>query len=322
MIVNASLGLVAVVLLLLNFKETLEAKPQATRYHKRLSLRQKLAKLFSRRTSNYSYQQINYADGNNSDTESMRLSNDTEDESSYLRTEGNEKDIRYPGKEPDYDEEKPTTVNQPSFSYIAWRISVRVVMGLHLTSYATAMAVFLPAKVSAGASTAEVIQSHGLGFSVFEIGVLTTVVTVLAFPMQIIIFPRLHDAIGSLNCLRYFLPLSTIAYLGLTILSNPPGSEIMRLLFAAIIMAIHLVSRTVCQPSALLLINDASEDQEQRSKVQSITHASDSAASAIGLVMGGLLIRASIQLSFTGLAWLIIAVFSIANIAIVQFCIR
>lgn len=311
MIFNAILVMLAALFAVFGLEETLPSQRMSLALQGR---GQRLRRCFSmilggKKSSSHSYNLLPSDTDNNSDQMSL-------DNEKHGRPTEEHIGTRYSKNSSDIADqerlwEKPPC---PSTSAIAWKVIAKLVMSLHFTAYATAIAVFLPAPLDEGIEgTGGANQGHGLGFSVQQIGALTTTVTLLGIPTQLLLFPRLHDMAGSLRCLQLFLPLSTGSYLGFMLLSQPPESRVLRSALAAILLVLHVICRTICQPSALLLINDASEDQEARAKVHSITHACDSAISAVGLVLGGVLIRAGIQARFPGLAWLVIASISALN---------
>jgi hypothetical protein len=207
-------------------------------------------------------------------------------------------------------------------SSLVWRILAKLVMSLHFTAYATALAVFLPAPLevpddNAAESSINRGLGHGLGLSVKELGLITTIVALLGCLMQLLLFPRLHKAHGSLGCLRIFLPFSTVTYVGLMFLSHPPRNGILRWVIATVLLCFHGICRTVSHPSGLMMINDASDDDKERAKIHSITHSYDSAVAALGLFLGGILLRAGIKIHFVGLVWLLLGATSVTNMLIV-----
>ncbi|KAH8888936.1 MFS general substrate transporter [Thozetella sp. PMI_491] len=319
MIVNAIMVAFGVIMVAVNLEETLPGAtgplvlPRARWLKGRV-----LSFLFGRPKPRFSYRLVAPGTDTGSDQDLPR-SDGTEYRDSSMESYLEEKETDGLTGAVDPEELESTLPGQSSVA-IAWRVVAKLVMSLHFTAYATAIAIFLPAPLGNGVNAAgEANPGHGLGFSVQEIGTLTMGVTLLGIPIQLLLFPRLHDTTGSRNCLQLLLPFSTVAYLGFMLLSQPPGSDVLRLLFAAALMALHVACRTICQPSALLLINDACEDAAVRAKVHSITHSCDSAVSALGLILGGVLIRAGILAHFPGLAWLIMACIAVLNSAIVSY---
>ncbi|RFU74503.1 major facilitator superfamily transporter [Trichoderma arundinaceum] len=67
----------------------------------------------------------------------------------------------------------------------------------------------------------------------------------------------------------------------------------------------------------LMMINDYSEDVKVRAKVHSITHSCDSGVAALGLLLGGIILRVGIEIHFVGMAWLLLTLISIANLLLV-----
>jgi hypothetical protein len=182
-------------------EEETPRKPQRHRQpHRSLSL------LFGSRKPTYPYRVVN----NRDDDESDQLASDSN--TNLHHCTGGDAQFREKVQQSleiafEQQDMELATPGQ-STSAIAWKSLVKLIMSLHFTTYATAIAIFLPGTLGMGFDAAGVAnQSHGLGIAVMEIGTLTTAVTILGIPIQLLLSPRLHEAIKSLGCLRLFVPL-------------------------------------------------------------------------------------------------------------------
>lgn len=199
----------------------------------------------------------------------------------------------------------------PGSSKVMWRIVLQVYLTFHLTAYAIIISIFLPTPSCPGDDCdGGSWMGEGAGLGLGVIAGITLVVSIILCLLQLAFFPVVHRRLGSLMSLQVFAPMGSVAYLAFLVFLLRMSSGFLRATLVLGIMSLHSLAKAVCQPAALVLINETTVTPSERVKTHSIAHAFNAAAAALGLWFGGYLLHFSLSVHFVGLVWIVLATVS------------
>ncbi|KUL82877.1 hypothetical protein ZTR_09026 [Talaromyces verruculosus] len=159
-------------------------------------------------------------------------------------------------------------------------------------------------------------KSGGLGLSIEDVGVATSIAGAIGMFIQILIYPQINDIIGVVNSYRYFSCLFPLSYFALPLLGLIPETATVTI-WAAIFLTlmIHVTGRVFVIPATLIVLNNSAPSPELLGKVHGIGQMASSLFRTLGPFFAGYLYQASLQLQSIIFAWWVVA-----GLAIVGFC--
>ncbi|KAE9373894.1 MFS general substrate transporter [Stipitochalara longipes BDJ] len=199
-----------------------------------------------------------------------------------------------------------------------WKIVLQVSITIHFTAYATVTSIFLPAPLCPdNICNGQHWVAEGVGFSLDSVAAITIAISSILCAMQLGLFPSVHRSLGSSQSLMAFMPISSAAYLAFMIFLVPIDSAAVRTALVFSLLSIHNLSRAICQPAALLLINESVSAPHSRFQIHSVAHAFNAGAAAVGLSLGGYLMQFGLHTHFVGWAWIALAALTAPSILLI-----
>lgn len=192
-------------------------------------------------------------------------------------------------------------------------------LALHVSTFNALIFILLPAPTSPNEkSHLPFLFTGGLGLSTEQVGLATAIIGVIGLPLQLLLYPRLQDRLGTLKSYRVFLPASILAYAFIPFLSLLPSSSLPKWLlwpFLTIVLGLQVLSRTFALPSAAILVNNASPSPASLGTIHGLAQSVSSGGRTMGPVVGGWVLGWGLRANCIGGVW-----WGMAVIAGVNWC--
>ena len=151
----------------------------------------------------------------------------------------------------------------------------------------------------------------GLGMPPRSVGFAMAFLGIIGIALQLFVYPRVNERLGTLGSFRYSLCLFPIAYilapyLSLIPSSNPPptqASGVLVWLALSGVLCIQVIARTFALPATIILINNCSPHPSVLGTIHGISQSVSSFSRTIGPVVGGWGFGKGLQIGVVGAVW-------------------
>ena len=213
---------------------------------------------------------------------------------------------------PDFPEEQSEVSPKLRFRQV-WTRNVVLALLSHfflifnIATFNSLLFTFLPtprSSPSAGTmTTKDSGLTGGLGLSESNVGLATSFMGLLGFPLQLLVYPLLQSRLGTLKCYKSFLPFSAVAaFLAplLILLPNHPWAVWPSLVA---VLALEVSANTLSLPGSIILINESIPNPQVKGLIHGVGQSVASAAKTIGPVLGGWGLSIGLQHNAVNAIW-------------------
>lgn len=185
---------------------------------------------------------------------------------------------------------------------------VHFLLAFHISAFNALMFILLPAPRAEKSNPNSVFHfTGGLGLPSEKVGLATAIIGVIGFPLQLILYPRLHTRWGTLKCYRLFLPFSPLAYILTPYLVLLPSRTYFIWPALVVVLALQVLSRTFALPGTIILINNSSPSPTVLGTIHGVAQSVSSAGRTLGPVLGGWGLGLGLRTNTVGAIWWIMA---------------
>ena len=201
-------------------------------------------------------------------------------------------------------------------------ISAHFLLAFHISAFNTLIFLLLPAPRSSNTHAHLPFRfTGGLGLPSQQVGIATAVIGLIGFPLQILLYPRLNTALGTLKCYRLFLPFSPLCYTVLPFLALLPATPALVWPCLVAVLGCQVLARTFTLPGAIILINNSAPHPSVLGTIHGISQSVSSGARTLGPILGGWLLGLGLKGNCVGAVWWGMAGVAVANWGLL-WCLR
>ncbi|KAH8690793.1 major facilitator superfamily domain-containing protein [Talaromyces proteolyticus] len=205
-----------------------------------------------------------------------------------------------------------------TFSFIMTLLS-QAIFDFHMGAFTALWPLFLSSprtQISDGGS--ETHAGGGLGMPIMGVGVAASILGAIGMVIQIFVYPRIHDLMGTVKSYRYFSLLFPIAYFAFPFIR---AIRIETGIWIAIIfiLFIHVTGRVFVIPATLMVLNNSAPHPMLLGKVHGIGQTTSAAFRTLGPFFAGYLYEFGLRVDSVIIPWWIIAGLGIMGSAAAQF---
>lgn len=143
----------------------------------------------------------------------------------------------------------------------------------------------------------------GLGLSSPTIGLYLALFGIAGIVLQLFLYPRIHQRIGTISVFRLANAMFPIVYTLAPYLALLVNHEAAKWLATAAVLFAQIMARTMAIPSSVLLLTDAAPHRKVLGTVHGAGNTLSAFASACGPAIGGVLLAKGFELGAVGLVW-------------------
>ncbi|OAL02215.1 MFS general substrate transporter [Phaeosphaeriaceae sp. SRC1lsM3a] len=143
----------------------------------------------------------------------------------------------------------------------------------------------------------------GLGLASPTIGLYLALFGIAGIVIQLFVYPRIHQRIGTLGVFRLAHVIFPIAYILAPYLALLVDQKIAKWVVTAAVLFTQVMARTMAIPSSVLLLTDAAPHRRVLGSIHGAGNTLSSLASACGPAIGGVLLARGIEIGSSGLVW-------------------
>ena len=186
---------------------------------------------------------------------------------------------------------------------------VHFLLAIHTSAFNAMVFIFLPIPRAAEGSRSGFFHfSGGLGLPSSHVGFATAIIGVIGLPMQILLYPRVQAKLGTIRCIRTFLPFSALAYILMPFLVLVPRQPWALWSSFTFVVGFQVVSRTFSLPAPVILVNNCVTDPTILGTLHGIAQSVSSAARTLGPYLGGVGLSLGLRYNMIGGVWWALAV--------------
>ncbi|KAM4060173.1 major facilitator superfamily protein [Hirsutella rhossiliensis] len=168
--------------------------------------------------------------------------------------------------------------------------------------------------------SAPFVFTGGLSFKPSGIALALSIRGIGGLVLQLLLFPALKNALGTIRLYRYSLLLFPLSYLltpYLAVISSStspplPAAGVLLWIAMALVLTIQTVARSFALPAAAMLLNAASPDPSALGTVNGIGQSVSAAAKAVGPLLAGWLYGVGLSYGLVGAAWWALAAVAVS----------
>ncbi|BFZ58295.1 hypothetical protein PYCC9005_005357 [Savitreella phatthalungensis] len=189
---------------------------------------------------------------------------------------------------------------------VRWTLFAFALLPLHVSSHMQLLPIFLSLPV--GQSSGLLSFTGGLGFTASQVGMVISVAGGIGIILQLFVFPRVQDKVGTMGCYRWGMPVFVIAYVVTPFLSRlgHRGTLAWALIFPLTFLAV--LARTFVGPCSVVLLNDSCEDPTQLGAVNGLGQSLSSLSRVIGPLSASTLLAWGQNHGCVGIAFWFLAI--------------
>ncbi|KAH7412233.1 major facilitator superfamily domain-containing protein [Phaeosphaeria sp. MPI-PUGE-AT-0046c] len=143
----------------------------------------------------------------------------------------------------------------------------------------------------------------GLGMASPTIGLYLALFGIAGIALQLFLYPRIHQRIGTLGVFRLAHAIFPIAYIFVPYLALLVDHNIAKWIAIAVLLFTQILARTMAIPSSVLLLTDAAPHRRVLGTVHGAGNTLSSLASVCGPAIGGVLLAKGIDIGAVGFVW-------------------
>lgn len=174
---------------------------------------------------------------------------------------------------------------------------------LHNATFLHIFPVFLSMPTSPNPNASAFYFIGGLGLASPTIGIYLATFGICGILLQLFIYPRIQRRIGTLGAFRFANAIFPVAYIFAPYLSLLSSHKTAKWLAMAAVLFSQVMARTMAIPSSVILLTEAAPRRSVLGTVHGAGNTLSALASAIGPVLGGMLLARSIDAGAIGIVW-------------------
>ena len=174
---------------------------------------------------------------------------------------------------------------------------------LHNSTFIHIFPVYLSMPTSPNPNPTLLSFTGGLGLASPSIGLYLATFGVCGILLQLFIFPRVQQRIGTLGCLRLASCIFPLTYLCAPYLSLLSGHPIAKWPAMGLVLFSQVMARTTATPSNVVLLNEAAPTRNVLGTVHGAGNTVSAMASGAGPVIGGIMLAWGMKLGVVGIVW-------------------
>lgn len=177
---------------------------------------------------------------------------------------------------------------------------------LHNSAFMQIFPVFLSTPPTPHPSAESIfLFNGGLGLASPTIGLFLSAFGIFGILIQLLVYPHLQGALGTLRAYRVALGIFPLAYIMAPYLCLIPhqGSVILQYSAIAFILFLQVTARTFGIPSSVILLTNASPDPGSLAAVHGVGNMFSSLCRAVGPALGGVIFGWGVERGVVGVVW-------------------
>lgn len=174
---------------------------------------------------------------------------------------------------------------------------------LHNATFLHIFPVFLSMPPSANDDFAVFRFTGGLGLASPTVGLYLATFGICGILLQLFIYPRIQAYIGNLGILRLANSLFPVSYALAPYLSLVSEHKTAKWIAMAAVLFLQVFSRTMAIPSSVILLTEAAPERSVLGTVHGAGSTLSALSSAIGPIIGGIVLARGIEIGAIGLVW-------------------
>jgi hypothetical protein len=143
----------------------------------------------------------------------------------------------------------------------------------------------------------------GLGLPSPLVGLYLAAFGICGIILQLFIYPRIQKHLGTLGVFRFANSIFPIAYVFAPYLSLLAGHGTTKWVAMAAVLFTQVMARTMAIPSSVILLTEAAPRRSVLGTVHGAGNTLSALASAIGPVIGGMLLARGLEIGAVGIVW-------------------
>ena len=203
---------------------------------------------------------------------------------------------------------KRSGMSQIWTSNVLLTLLVHFLLAIHTSAFNAMVFIFLPTPRAEGIRQGFFRFTGGLGLPSSRVGLATAIIGVIGLPLQILLYPRVQSRLGTVRCIRTFLPFSALAYVLMPFLVLVPTKPWVLWPAFTIVVGLQVVSRTFSLPAPVILVNNSVTDPTILGTLHGIAQSVSSAARTLGPYLGGTGLSLGLRHNMIGGVWWALAV--------------
>ncbi|KAH8712068.1 major facilitator superfamily domain-containing protein [Phaeosphaeriaceae sp. PMI808] len=205
-------------------------------------------------------------------------------------------------------ESRSPTTHRPPFRTIWTRQICKTLVAfallpLHNATFLHIFPVLLCMPISTNPRPSIFSFNGGLGLTSPTVGLFLALFGIAGIILQLFIYPRLQQRIGTVNVFRLANAIFPIAYAFAPYLALLAHHESAKWIAMAAVLFTQVMARTMAFPSCVLLLTEASPHRSVLGTVHGAGNTSSAFASACGPAIAGVLLAKGIEMGVIGLVW-------------------
>jgi hypothetical protein len=174
---------------------------------------------------------------------------------------------------------------------------------LHNATFLHMFPLLLSMPISYHQHSSAIAFTGGLGLTSPAIGLYLALFGIAGITLQLLIYPRVQDRIGTLKVFQVSSAIFPFAYIFAPYLALLADHKFAQWIAMAAVLFTQVMARTMAIPSSILLLTDAAPHRSVLGTVHGAGNTLSALASACGPAIGGILLAKGIEMGSVGLVW-------------------
>jgi MFS family permease len=239
----------------------------------------------------------------------------------YVLLQGEEKDSRITTTkdytQTSFDESSESIDKRTIWTRHLWRVLIAfTLLPLHNATFLHIFPVLLSMPAVSGQTPNVVAFKGGLGLASPMVGLYLALFGIAGIILQLFIYPRLQQRIGTLGVFRLANAIFPVAYIFAPYLALLVDHDYAKWVGMAFVLFTQVMARTMAIPSSILLLTNASPHRRVLGTIHGAGNTLSAFTSACGPAIGGVLLAKGIDMGAVGLVWWV-WLFAIAVVSLV-----
>ncbi|KAF2030196.1 MFS general substrate transporter [Setomelanomma holmii] len=174
---------------------------------------------------------------------------------------------------------------------------------LHNATFLHVFPILLSMPVALEQTPTLISFTGGLGLSPPTTGFYLALFGISGIVLQLVIYPSIHQRVGTLGVFRLANSIFPIAYIFAPCLALLASHGLVKWVAMAAVLFTQVMARTMAIPSSILLLTEAAPQRNMLGTVHGAGNTLSALASACGPAIGGVLLARGIEIGAIGLVW-------------------
>lgn len=174
---------------------------------------------------------------------------------------------------------------------------------LHNSAFMHIFPVYLSNPQADNAESTLLAFTGGLGLGSASIGLWLSVFGICGILLQLFIYPRLQERMGTRGVFRIALVLFPVTYAAAPYLSLTTDGSVVRWVFLGLITCSQIMARTIAIPSTVILLTQSAPSKNVLGTIHGSGTMFASLARAVGPAAGGYMFAVGVEHGAVGLVW-------------------